>query len=136
MLKRSSKWIPRLSKWLPKHYLKNYNIPTLSEQFIRACHGLADIQEFYDANPMDIANGIIKSTEDNIIEVERATARLEFWLEPAELEPARLARARARKFLSKIWLGSLELGNFGWKFGSARSSRPIFWLVPPLVTSA
>ena len=28
------------------------------------------------------------------LEVERATARLEFWLEPAELEPARLARAR------------------------------------------
>ena len=60
------------------------------------------------------------------LEVERAMARLEFWLEPAELEPARLARARhsdpnplarlaqARKFLIWFWLGSLELGSWKW----------------------
>ena len=67
MLKRSSKWIPKLSKWLPKNLLKNYDIPTLSEQFVRSCHGLADIQEFHDANPVDIANGIIKNVESGDI---------------------------------------------------------------------
>ena len=51
------------------------------------------------------------------VEVERAVARLEFWLEPAEFEPARLARARENWI--QIWLGSLGLEVL--KFlGSAR----------------
>ena len=68
-----------------------------------------------------------------------------FWLVGSSQSSARsgseifdgtLARlARARKFLIELWLGSLGLGNFCGKFGSARSSRPSFWLVPPLVTN-
>ena len=49
-----------------------------------------------------------------MLEVERATARLEIWLEPGRAEPARLARAR--KFWKRILLGSLGLGNFWMRF--------------------
>ena len=44
------------------------------------------------------------------LEVERAMARLEIWLEPGRAKPARLARAR--KFWKRILLGSLGLRNF------------------------
>ena len=66
LLKRSSKFIPKLKKWLPKKLYSFYDIKTLSEQYIRACQGLADIQEFHDTDPMDIANGIIKNTENGL----------------------------------------------------------------------
>ena len=58
-MKRANKWIPKLLPWLPEDILNKYDIDDLPKQFLRACHALADIQEAFDLDPSDIANGII-----------------------------------------------------------------------------
>lgn len=59
LIKRAYAWIPKFSKWLPNHILQNYDILNLSKQYLRACHGLADIQEHFDLDPNDMAEGRI-----------------------------------------------------------------------------
>ena len=59
LLKRNFKWISKLQKWLPSSILDNFDISTIQDQFKRACHGLADIQEFNNLSTIDIANGKI-----------------------------------------------------------------------------
>ena len=58
-MKRANFWIPKLIPWLDEDILRNYDIKNLPTQFLRACHALADIQEAFDLDPIDIANGII-----------------------------------------------------------------------------
>ena len=45
----------------------DFDLESLKEDFDRAHHGLADLQEYVDLNPDDIANGIIKDPSDEHI---------------------------------------------------------------------
>lgn len=59
LLKRSSSWIPRLKKWLPKKILKKYDLTLLSSEYVRACCSLANIQEYHDIDVNEMAEGMI-----------------------------------------------------------------------------
>ena len=60
LVKRARFWIPKLSRWLPPDILNRYDISNLQQEYLRACHGLADIQEQFNLNTNDISNGIIQ----------------------------------------------------------------------------
>ena len=64
-----------MQKWLPSNILDNFDISTIQDQFKRACHGLADIQEFNGQSTMDIANGKISYLSRN--EIFFAKSKLE-----------------------------------------------------------
>lgn len=49
-----------MSHWLPPDILNKYDILNLHQEYLRACHGLADIQEQFNLNTIDISNGIIQ----------------------------------------------------------------------------
>ena len=59
-MKRTLTWLPRLRPWLPEGILKQYNIKDLPKQFSRACHALADIQEYFQLGLKQFANGYLK----------------------------------------------------------------------------
>ena len=60
------KWIPKL-KMISQDIDFDFDLESLKEDFDRAHHGLADLQEYVDLNPDDIANGIIKDPNDEQI---------------------------------------------------------------------
>ena len=72
LIKRAKKWIPKLKLWLPDHILKQYDILNLPDEYLRACHGLADIQEHFDLNTLNISNGIIKDKKSEPSDNETA----------------------------------------------------------------
>ena len=59
LLKRMSNWLPKLKSKFPKLNLR-YNARSLSDDYKNACHGIADLVEYYDLSPMDLANSEIK----------------------------------------------------------------------------
>ena len=60
------KWIPKL-KMISQDIDFDFDLESLKEDFDRAHHGLADLQEYVDLNPDDIANGVIKDPNDEQI---------------------------------------------------------------------
>ena len=60
LLKRMSKWFHRLKSKLKKFDL-NYNTKSLLDDYKNACHGIADLIEYYNLSTMDLANGEIKN---------------------------------------------------------------------------
>ena len=66
-MKRTSNFIPKIKKWLPKELAKYYDIPSLSSQYIKACASLANIQEYHDIDLSDITQGIIRNIPDGRI---------------------------------------------------------------------
>ena len=66
LLKRISTWVPKL-KMIPMKIREKMKIAALSKEQIRICEGIADILEFYDSNPVDIANGIIRDEKSGKI---------------------------------------------------------------------
>ena len=59
MLKRLAHTLPKLKKIIPK-IIFNYNYSTLSDDYVRTLHGIADLHEFHNLNILQIAKGIIK----------------------------------------------------------------------------
>ena len=59
MLKRLAHIPPKLQNIIPKTIF-NYNYVTLSNDYVRALHGLADLHEYNNLNLSQIAKGIIK----------------------------------------------------------------------------
>ena len=59
MLKRLAHIPPKLQNIIPKTIF-NYNYVTLSNDYVRALHGLADLHEYNNLNLLQIAKGIIK----------------------------------------------------------------------------
>ena len=58
-LKRVAKYLPTLLKMLPNQELTKY-LPHLKESYLAALYGLADIQEYYDLEPLQMANGLVQ----------------------------------------------------------------------------
>ena len=50
----------------------DFDLDSLKEDFDRAHHGLADLQEYVDLDPDDIANGMIKDPSDEKIYVSKS----------------------------------------------------------------
>ena len=59
LLKRTAKWIPKIKKIIPGFEFK-FNLPQMSDIYVGAVLGLADIHEHYNMNTLDLANGTIK----------------------------------------------------------------------------
>ena len=59
LLKRTAKYLPSLLKILPNQQLMKY-LPYLTKSFNAAKFGLADIQEYYDLEPLQMANGLVQ----------------------------------------------------------------------------
>ena len=59
LLQRTAIWIPRLTKVIPEFEFK-FNLPKISDAYVGAALGLADIHEHYNINTMDLADGRIK----------------------------------------------------------------------------
>ena len=59
LLKRTAKWIPKIKKIIPGFEFK-FNLPQVSDIYVGAVLGLADIHEHYNMNTLDLANGTIK----------------------------------------------------------------------------
>ena len=59
LLKRSAHTLPKLKKIIPKAIFP-YNYSTLSDDYIRTLHGIADLHEFHNLNILQIAKGVIK----------------------------------------------------------------------------
>ena len=59
LLQRTAIWIPRLTKIIPEFEFK-FNLPKISDAYVGAALGLADIHEHYNINTMDLADGKIK----------------------------------------------------------------------------
>ena len=59
ILKRTATYIPKLLQTVPDKDMENY-APFLTQAYTASLIGLADIQEYYDLNPKDIAEGILK----------------------------------------------------------------------------
>ena len=59
MLKRLVHTLPKLKKIIPK-IIFDYNYSTLSDDYVRTLHGIADLHEFHNLNILQIAKGIIK----------------------------------------------------------------------------
>ena len=62
LLKRMSNWLPKLKSKFPKLNLR-YNARSLSDDYKNACHGIADLVEYYNLSPMDLANSEIKQND-------------------------------------------------------------------------
>ena len=59
LLKRTSKWMPKIKLKIPN--LKfNYNLRFLLDDYLHAHHGLAELHEYYELDPIEIANSEIK----------------------------------------------------------------------------
>ena len=72
LLKRTAIWMPKIIKHIPSLNFK-YDIPTLLEECTRALHGLADIIEYYDVDPKELAKGRIKNELTNEVYVSKST---------------------------------------------------------------
>ena len=59
MLKRLAHTLPKLKKIIPK-IIFDYNYSTLSDDYVRTLHGIADLHEFHNLNILQIAKGILK----------------------------------------------------------------------------
>ena len=59
LLNRTARYLPKLLKILPNQQLISY-LPYLTTSFNAAKFGLADIQEYYDLDPLQMANGIVQ----------------------------------------------------------------------------
>ena len=59
LLKRATIYIPKLLKIIPDDQLRQ-KLPSLGESYTGAMIGIADIQEYYDLDPLEIAKGKIK----------------------------------------------------------------------------
>ena len=59
LLKRLAHTLPKLKKNIPK-MIFGYNYSTLSNDYVRTMHGIADLHEFHNLNILQIAKGIIK----------------------------------------------------------------------------
>ena len=64
LLKRTAKYIPKLTKTIPDFQFK-FPLPSLSDAYAGASLGLADILEYYALDPFDIANGHLKHHGDD-----------------------------------------------------------------------
>jgi hypothetical protein len=66
MMTRTSTWIPKLKKHFPD--LKfSINLPSTTEASLRSARGLADIQEFYNLDVMDLIGGNIKDPKTGYV---------------------------------------------------------------------
>ena len=74
MIKRITKWIPKLKTLLPKSLLKVYDFSTLSQLYEVACQNLVDLQEHYDICPYALAKGHIKDFVD--IQIFKSNSQL------------------------------------------------------------
>lgn len=63
VLVRIAKNVPKFLSIIPNHDLKKA-ARFASEAYTGGLYALADIQEYYDLEPIDISNGIIKSNSD------------------------------------------------------------------------
>ena len=59
LLKRLAHTLPKLKIIIPKTIF-DYNYSTLSNDYVRTMHGMADLHEFHNLNILQIAKGIIK----------------------------------------------------------------------------
>ena len=60
LLKRTTKFLPKLLKIVPDQDLTRI-LPFLPESYQTSLFGLADIQEYYDLDPLLMSNGTIQS---------------------------------------------------------------------------
>ena len=56
LLKRMSKWIPKIAKLLPEFEV-GFKLPSVTDAYVGAAHGLADIHEHFNLDPLDMAKG-------------------------------------------------------------------------------
>ena len=56
LLKRTAKWIPKLMKNLP-NFKFAFNVPSISDAYVGAALGLADIHEHFNLETNDLAKG-------------------------------------------------------------------------------
>ena len=63
MLKRNSKWLPKL---LPNNSLYNQLFLNTNSTLKEAAFGIVDVQEFYDLNIDDIINGTLKDANSGL----------------------------------------------------------------------
>ena len=76
VLKRMAKFLPRLLKILPNQDLSRIT-PYLTESYNAALFGLADIQEYYNLDPLQMANGIISSKNHQHIFASNSSISIE-----------------------------------------------------------
>ena len=62
LLKRTSTLMPKLHRQNPNIQF-DYNVTELHNDYIRACHGLADLQEYFQFDLEKFSNGFIKGKE-------------------------------------------------------------------------
>ena len=58
LLQRTSKWLPKLQKLLPKLKI-GFNLPNNFDANIGSAVGISDLQEYHNLDPMDIIQGKI-----------------------------------------------------------------------------
>ena len=63
VLKRISKYLPKLLGIIPNNNLKNA-LRFVPEAYVGGLTALADIQEYFNLDPTDISNGIIEYNSD------------------------------------------------------------------------
>ena len=51
-----SKWIPKIAKLLPEFEV-GFKLPSVTDAYVGAAHGLADIHEHFNLDPLDMAKG-------------------------------------------------------------------------------
>ena len=59
LLKRLAHILPKIKKSIPRKIF-DYNYSSLSNDFVRTLHGIADLHEFHNLNVLQISNGVIK----------------------------------------------------------------------------
>ena len=66
MLQRTTKWIPKLTKLIPNLDFK-FSLPNSQDANVGAANGIADLQEHYLTNPLELVSGIVKDYESDTL---------------------------------------------------------------------
>ena len=66
LLQRTTKWIPKLTKLIPNLDFK-FSLPNSQDANVGAANGIADLQEHYLTNPLELVSGIVKDYESDTL---------------------------------------------------------------------
>ena len=66
LLQRTIKWIPKVTKAIPSLDFQ-FSLPTSQDANVGAANGIADLQDHYNANPIDFIHGKVQDYENGSI---------------------------------------------------------------------